>query len=109
MIQPNFDRPTATPKELQRFEESKRMLPLLRSYAREIVERRHRVLELRIELAGSPGAIERGHHLNELRRIERELERMGWYVGEEEPPYFYRLGKDGEPELAWAPLAQNAV
>lgn len=111
MIQPTFDHsPVRDPsaqaaRELQRFEQAKRMLPLLRSYALEIVERRRRAIALRGEPAASGGAHERGLHLTELRRVERELERMGWYVGEEDPPCFYRVGRDGEPELAWAPLA----
>lgn len=85
------------------------MLPLLRSYAQEVVDRRHRVRELSVAPRSSSEDSERGTHLNELRRIERELERMGWYVGEEDPPYFYRVGAQGEPALAWAPLEQRSV
>lgn len=84
------------------------MLPLLRSYALEIIDRRRRVRELGAGTPESTAASERDTHLGELRRLERELERLGWYVGEEDPPYFYRVGRDGEPELAWAPLEQNA-
>ncbi|MCK6448710.1 MAG: DUF2203 domain-containing protein [Planctomycetes bacterium] len=108
MIQIAHDHSMPESRELRRFEEAKRMLPLLRSYAQEIVDRRHRVVALQRADAGSTGAGERSTHLNELRRVERELERLGWYVGEEDPPYFYRVGKDGEPDLAWAPFEATA-
>ncbi|MCE9594217.1 MAG: hypothetical protein K8S98_08485 [Planctomycetes bacterium] len=102
------NRTAAASRELERFEEAKRMLPLLRSYALEIVERRDRV-EALDALGDRDGiASERATHLAELRRIDRELGRMDWHVGEEDPPYFYRAGRKGEPELAWAPLEKRA-
>ncbi len=100
-------------RELEQFHEARRMLPLLRSYATEIGERRSAVKRhargldaLRGEKVAPTDPVrtaELAANLRELRRIDKELDRLGWYCDHDEPLRFYLRGKNGEPDVMWTP------
>ncbi len=82
-------------------EDAERMMPLLRSIGREIKERSRAIRELEARraaagdaFAGSLDAQLSSHRLA-LRRVNKELERLGLSVDESNPPRILIPGTEG--------------
>lgn len=106
-----------TPAQPEQLQNARRILPLLRSYAREIRERTSEIDILRVQL-GHPSdprvltmrALEASlaTHRREIRRLKQELARLGWRVGSMSPLQLVHGGEDGSPEVVWSPSDANA-
>lgn len=106
-----------TPAHPEQLQNARRILPLLRSYAREIRERACEIDILRVQL-GQPvdprttttlaREASLATHRREIRRLKQELARLGWRVGSMSPLQLVHGGEDGSPEVVWSPSEANA-
>ena len=101
--------------DIQQFKAALRVVPLLRSIAREMKERVRAIAELesRSESSGNEcrargidaASLEAqlSLHRRELRRVEKELASLGWARDEDHPLRLLLRRADGGTQIAWRP------